>query len=35
MIGAVWSVILANVGYCFFRLLTSSRNLGGSEESHE
>jgi hypothetical protein len=31
MLAAVWLVILANTGYCFVRLLTSNRNLGGEE----
>lgn len=29
MLAIVWLVILANTGYCFFRLMTSERNLGG------
>jgi hypothetical protein len=31
MLAVVWFVILTNTGYCFFRLLTSQRNLGGDE----
>lgn len=27
----VWGIILANVGYCFYRLLTSKRQLGGDD----
>lgn len=31
MLVAVWGVILANMLYCFYRLLTSKRQLGGDE----
>jgi hypothetical protein len=31
MLVAVWGVILANMLYCFYRLLTSERQLGGDE----
>ena len=31
MLAIVWLVILANTGYCFFRLMTSERNLGGGD----
>jgi hypothetical protein len=31
MMTIVWVVILANTGYCFFRLMTSKRHLGGGE----
>ncbi|MEX2027057.1 MAG: hypothetical protein WEH44_07145 [Pirellulaceae bacterium] len=31
MMAIVWLVILANTGYCFFRLIMSKRNLGGGE----
>lgn len=31
MLIAVWSVVLANMGYCFYRILTSKRQLGGEE----
>ncbi len=34
MLACVWGVILVNMLYCFFRLLTSKRNLGSPEE-HE
>jgi hypothetical protein len=27
----VWGVILANVGYCFWKLLTSERRLDGED----
>jgi hypothetical protein len=27
----VWAVVIANTGYCFYRLLTSKRNLGSDE----
>lgn len=27
----VWGVILANTGYCFWKLLTSERRLDGDE----
>jgi len=27
----VWGVILANTGYCFWKLLTSKRRLDGDE----
>ena len=30
---AVWGVILANTGYCFYKLLTSERQLQGDDES--
>ena len=29
---AVWGVILANTGYCFYKLLTSERRLQGEDE---
>lgn len=32
MLACAWTVILANAGYCFYRLLTSERTLGGSDE---
>lgn len=32
MLVAVWSVILINVGYCFYRLLTSKRRLGDEDK---
>ncbi|QDU26285.1 hypothetical protein ETAA8_13630 [Anatilimnocola aggregata] len=32
MLVAVWGVILANMLYCFFRLLTSQRSFGGEDE---
>jgi hypothetical protein len=28
---AVWAVIVGNVGYCFYRLLTSERRLNRDE----
>jgi hypothetical protein len=28
---SVWSVILVMTGYCFFKLLTSARQLDGEE----
>lgn len=28
----VWGVILGNTGYCFYRLMTSTRNLGGGDD---
>ncbi len=28
---AVWAVILANTGYCFYKLLTSDRRLDGED----
>jgi hypothetical protein len=31
MLVAVWGVILANMLYCFYRLLTSERKLGGDD----
>jgi hypothetical protein len=31
MLVLVWSVILANMFYCFYRLLTSQRQLGGDD----
>lgn len=31
MLVLVWSVILANTGYCFYKLLRSDRKLGGDE----
>jgi hypothetical protein len=31
MLAIVWLVILANTGYCFYRLLTSERKLGGGD----
>jgi hypothetical protein len=31
MLAVVWFVILANSAYCFFRLMTSQRHLGGDE----
>ena len=31
MMAAVWIVILANTGYCFVRLMTSERHLGGGD----
>lgn len=27
----VWGIILINTGYCFYRLLTSERQLGGDD----
>jgi hypothetical protein len=27
----VWSVIVVNTGYCFYKLLTSERQLGPDE----
>lgn len=32
MLIAVWGVILANMGYCFYKLLRSDRKLGGDEK---
>jgi hypothetical protein len=29
-LAVVWLVILANTGYCFYRLMTSERHLDGS-----
>jgi hypothetical protein len=31
VLGIAWSVILVNTGYCFYRLLTSQRKLGGDD----
>ncbi len=31
MLAVVWSVIIGNVGYCFYKLLRSDRRLGGDE----
>jgi hypothetical protein len=31
MLAMVWAVILANTGYCFFRLMTSRRKLGSGD----
>lgn len=31
MLVAVWGVVLANMAYCFYRILTSKRQLGGDE----
>lgn len=31
MLVGAWLVILANTLYCFYRLLTSERNLGGGD----
>jgi hypothetical protein len=31
MLGCAWLVILANTLYCFYRLLTSERNLSGGD----
>jgi hypothetical protein len=31
MLVLVWGVILANMLYCFYRLLTSERQLGGDD----
>lgn len=28
----VWAVIIGMTGYCFWKLLTSERQLGGGEE---
>ena len=28
----VWGVVLTATSYCFYRLLTSKRQLGGDEE---
>lgn len=28
---SVWAVILATTGFCFFKLLTSTRQFGGDE----
>lgn len=33
MLVGVWSVVLGNMLYCFYRILTSKRELGGDEES--
>ena len=33
MLVVVWGVILANMLYCFYRLLTSKRQLGGDEDA--
>jgi hypothetical protein len=30
---AVWSVILAATGYCFYKLLNSERQFGQEEQS--
>jgi hypothetical protein len=30
---AVWSVIIGNTGYCFWKLLSSERQFGGGDES--
>lgn len=27
----VWAVVIVNTGYCFYRLLTSKRNLESEE----
>jgi hypothetical protein len=27
----VWAVIIVNTGYCFYKLLTSDRQLGSDE----
>lgn len=32
MLVAVWGVILANMLYCFYKLLRSERGLGGEEQ---
>lgn len=31
--GLVWTLIIGSVVYCFWRLLTSSIQLGGDDES--
>ena len=30
---AAWAVIIVNTGYCFFKLLTSKRQLNGDDQS--
>jgi hypothetical protein len=32
MLVTVWTLILINMLYCFFRLLTSKKQLGSAEE---
>jgi hypothetical protein len=34
MLVTVWTIILVNMLYCFFRLLTSKRQLGSADD-HE
>lgn len=29
----VWAVILGTTGYCFYKLLTSKRQLGGDDDA--
>ncbi len=31
MLVTVWAIILTGTGYCFYKLMTSERNLGGDE----
>jgi hypothetical protein len=31
VLAAAWLVILINTGYCFYRLMTSTRRLDGSD----
>ncbi len=31
MLVSVWGIILAGTLYCFYKLMTSKRNLGGDE----
>jgi hypothetical protein len=32
LMAIVWAVIFGSTGYCFYKLLTSDRQFGGTEE---
>jgi hypothetical protein len=32
MLVVVWGLVLTNMLYCFYRILTSKRHLGGGDE---